>query len=214
MAANYTVLDGTSANITILADEYGSGTKIYSPCTTQMVRGAKLADANPMPVAGNITLVSTSWTRPADTTAYAVGDVVSNVTTGAALFKLANVTRTAGGSGYIVRAQIATDQKSNPSAYTIHLFNNSTATISNDNAPNRELYADLSKRIGSFNLGPMTTGVDTTNSTMSRAQDNNLRVPFTCEAGSQDLWFSVETLTANTPANGQAFTVRIWSDNN
>ena len=96
----------------------------------------------------------------------------------------------------------------------MHLFNNATATISNDNAPFRELYADVEKKVGSFVLGPMATPTDTTNSTISRAEDNNLRVPFQCESGSRDFHYALEILTANTPVSGANITLRVVSDTN
>ena len=239
MADNYNIRDASNTPISIAADEVSAG--VYSPRVTPYVGGADVAVANPLPVnittsanisvtplvggsavsttnpvpvMGNLTITSGSFARPADTTAYAVGDMVANSTSAAGLVTLANVTRTAGGTGYITRATIVTDHKANPSSYRVHLFNNATVTISNDNAPFRELYADMAKKVGSFVLGPMSTPADTTNSTISRAEDNNLRVPFQCEAGSRDLHFALEILTANTPASGANITLRVASDTN
>lgn len=178
------------------------------------VGSADVSDDNPLAVKGNLCFSCGTFTRPADTTAYAIGDVVANSTSAAGLVELANVTRTPGGTGYIVRASFATDQKQNPSSYLINVYNNRTATISNDNAPHRELFVDLSKRCCEFTLGPLSTPVDTTNSTISRASDNNLRVPFACEAGCTSIFYLPVILTANTPASAQNFTLRIATDVN
>lgn len=212
MADNYNIKDASNTTIAIAADEVTSG--VYSPRVTPQVSAADVSQTNPVPVAGNLTLTSGAFQRPNDTTAYAVGDMVANSTSAAGLVTLANITRTAGGTGYITRAAIVTDHKSNPSSYRVHIYNNATATISNDNAPFRELYADLSKKVGTFVLGPMSTPADTTNSTISRAEDNNLRVPFQCEAGSTSLFYALEILTANTPVALANYTLRVAADNN
>jgi hypothetical protein len=212
MADNYDIKDASNTTIAIAADEVSSG--VFSPRVTPYVNAEDVSDGSPMPVKGNLTLTSGGFTRPNDTTAYAVGDVVANSTSAAGLTELPNAVRVAGGTGYIVRASFATDQKSNPSSYRIHVYNNTTVTLSNDNAPRRELYADLSKRCCEFVLGPMATPADTTNSTLSRVADNNLRLPISAEAGSTSLWYEVETLTANTPLGLQNFTLRVAIDNN
>lgn len=212
MADNYDIKDATNTTIAIAADEVSAG--VYSPRVTPYVGGADVSDNNPVAIKGNLCFACGTFTRPADTTAYAVGDVVANSTSAAGMVELANVTRTPGGTGYIVRASFATDQKQNPSSYQINIFNNNTATISNDNAPNRELFTDLSKRCCDFTIGPLSTPADTTNSTISRAADNNLRVPFACEAGCTSIYYLPVILTANTPVASQNFTLRVATDVN
>lgn len=151
------------------------------------------------------------FTRPANTTAYTVGDLVGDATSGAAPLTLIGCAGENGGSGYIVRATLITDLKSITPSFRVHVFN-AAPTQSQDNAAYRALYADVSKRVGEFILGPMGTPADATNSTLSRAIDVNLRVPFKCAADSTNLLFLFETLTAFTPASGQKFTLQLAVD--
>ena len=96
MADNYNIKDASNTTIAIAADEVTSG--VYSPRVTPYVGGADVSDSNPLAIKGNLCFSCGSFTRPSDTTAYAVGDVVANSTSAAGMVELANVTRVAGGS--------------------------------------------------------------------------------------------------------------------
>jgi len=196
MSDNYQVKDAAGATITISAEEVAAG--IYS---------------NRVAASGRLVVVSAEFTRPADTTAYTIGDLVGNATSGAVPLTIANCARVDAGSGYIVRAALITDLKSITPSFRVHVFN-AAPTQSNDNAAYRALYADVSKRVGEFVLGPMSTPADTTNSTLSRALDMNLRIPFACASGTRNLLFLFETLSAFTPASGQKFTLQLAIDQN
>jgi hypothetical protein len=156
-------------------------------------------------------ILSAEFTRPADTTAYAVGDLVGNATSGATPLTVIGCADENGGSGYIVRAALITDLKSITPSFRVHVYN-AAPTQSQDNAAFRALYADVSKRVGDFTLGPLSTPADTTNSTLSQAVDVNLRIPFKCAADSSNLLFLFETLAAFTPASGQKFTLQLAVD--
>lgn len=161
---------------------------------------------------GNLLSVAVEFTRPADTTAYGINDVVSDSTSATTMQEIANAGRVSGGSGYIVGIRIATDKKSITPQLRIHLFNTSGATLSVDNANWQDKYADVAKRIAYYDMPAMTTGADTTNSDMSRTVDMTMRIPYICTATS--LYFVLETLTAFTPASGQKFTITIFMDRN
>lgn len=165
-------------------------------------------------VGGNLARISVEFTRPADTTAYTAGDVVSNSTSATTLMTLTNALRVAGGSGYIVRASLTTDKKSITPRFRVHLFNASNPTVAADNVAHKELYADASKRLGYFDLPAMTTATDTTSSDMSRAMDNTLRHAIVAAAGSRDIYAMLEALDAFTPASGEKFTLALFVDCN
>ena len=196
MADNYQVKDAAGTTITISAEEVSTG--VYS---------------NRVAATGRLAVVSAEFTRPADTTAYAIGDVVGNSTSAATPLSIAGCARVNAGSGYIVRAAFIADQKSITPSFRVHVFN-AAPTQSNDNAAHRALYVDVSKRVGEFIIGPMTTPTDTTNSTLSRAVDMNLRIPFVCASGSTTLYFIFEALSAFTPANAGKFTLQLAIDQN
>lgn len=196
MADNYQVKDASGSTITISAEEVSTG--VFS---------------NRVAANGRLAIVSNEFTRPADTTGYTIGDVVGNSTSAATPLSISGCARVNGGSGYIVRATLIADQKSIVPSIRVHVFN-AAPTQSNDNAAHRALYADVSKRVGEFTLGPLSTPADTSNSTLSRAMDMNLRVPFACASGSTTLYFIFETLTAFTPASGGKFTLQLAIDQN
>lgn len=163
-------------------------------------------------VAGNLAMVSTEFTRPNDTTPYGANDVVSDSTSATTMQALANAARVSGGSGYIVGIRVSTNKKSIVPRFRIHFFNTNGATLSVDNANHQEKYADLSKRVGFWDMPAMTTGADTTNSDMSRSVDFTMRIPYVCAATS--LYYILETLDGYTPAAQDKYTVTVFLDRN
>lgn len=176
--------------------------------TNVYVQDANTGELVEVLMGGALNIVSVELTRPADTTAYAAGDVVGTIQT------VANFARVAGGSGYIVGARLSTDKKSITPRIRVHLFNSASPTLAAENVAWKELYADASKRLGYFDLPSMTTGTDTTNSDMSRAIDMTLRIPFKAAEGTKDIYFVLEALDAFTPASAQKFTLTLYGDTN
>jgi hypothetical protein len=173
-----------------------------------------IASGTPAQVVGGLATVSGNFTRPADTTAYTAGDVVSNATSGSALLSIAGCARVNQGSGYIVGARLITDKKSITPRIRVHVYNASNPTFAHDNSAVDIRYADISKRIGTFDLPAMSTGADSTNSTSSQAQDMNMRLPFVCASATTTLYFLFEALDAFAPASGEAFTLVLFCDQN
>lgn len=165
-------------------------------------------------IGGNLVSVSQEFTRPADTTAYAANDIVSNNATTTTLATLSGCARVAGDSGYIVGARLATDKKSITPRFRVHLFNVSTPTVAADNAQHKSLYADLSKRVATFDLAAMATAADAASSDVSSTTDWTLRIPFVCASADTALYFFLETLDAFTPASGEKFTLQLLLDQN
>lgn len=156
--------------------------------------------------------VSASFGRPADAVPYTVGDVVSNNTATTTLMTFTDLLESAGGGVKIVGARIVTNQKSVVPAFRVHLFNVNNPTVSGDNLPHRELYADESKYVGFFDFPAMTTAADTTNSTSSRATVSNINIPVEGASGSRNIYALLETLTAFTPASGAQYTLTLIAD--
>lgn len=165
-------------------------------------------------VGGNMVRVSAEVTRPANTTAYTAGDVVSESESASTLLVLTNAVRVNAGSGYIVSARLNTDKKSITPRFRVHLYNASDPTRSVDNLAHQDKYADSAKRLGYFDLPAMTTATDTTNSDMSRSQDNALRHPIVAAAATRTIYALLETLDAFTPASGEKFTLTLAVDSN
>ncbi len=163
----------------------------------------------------SVNSILSSFLREANATPYAAGDVVSAAAALAVpAMVFPNAGRLLGGNGTIVAARIITNTKSVVPRIRVHLFNDNSATVSGDNLPYRELYADVSKRCGYFDFPAMITGTDTANSDMSRAVLSNIRIPYVCAANSQSLFAVLETLDAFTPTSGSAFSLVLVTEQN
>lgn len=164
-------------------------------------------------VGGKIVVASATFTRQANTTAYAANQVVSNSAAGTVMMALA-VGRVNGGSGYITGIRVSTNLKSITPRLRVHLFNDNTATVSADLAAWQEKYADIAKRIFPYDMPAMATGADTTNSDMSRATDSTMRIPFVCGGATQNIYAVFETLDIFTPSSAEQFTLTLSADQN
>lgn len=162
-----------------------------------------------MRVAQNLKIVTATFTRPANTTAYTAGDVVSDNASTTTPITLADVVEADGGSGNIVAARLSTNVVSLTPRIRVHLFNAATATVSADNAARRETYANASLRLGYFDFAAMISGADTGNSDMSYAQNMALAVPIKAASTSTTIYAVLETLDGFTPASGQSFTLTL-----
>ncbi len=157
--------------------------------------------------------VTATFTRPADATAYAALDAVSNSTSAPAVLTFTGAARVTGGSGYIAKAQLLTDLKTDVKAYRLHLFNAAPTAI-NDNSPYLQLYANAAARVGTIDFPPLATE-DPTNSTAAGGQNTQTGLPlvFVCAADA-NLYGILETLSAGTPASGQSYTIKLGIDAN
>lgn len=157
--------------------------------------------ALPLPVRSNAFDVVASITRPADTTAYAIGDCFSNSTTVPTTggFTLTSVVRASGGAGLLTDLLITS---SAPGAMQgrLWLFNQA-ATNANDNAALALSDADVLNAVGvyPFTLTPLAG--------CSFAHLQNLGKAFAC-SGSANLRFLVEVTSAYTPISGEVLQVR------
>lgn len=160
---------------------------------------------NPVPVsgtlsAGGLQIITTAFfTRPADTTAYAAQDVVSNSTSAPAVLTFAGAARANGGSGLILSARHIKNSTTTAGAtYRLHLYKVSTITPINDNAQFTMLYANRSNRIGfiDFSHAAGGTGSDSTNA-LSTFQN----LPFVCGASSTSLFGILTVSAAYTPTS-------------
>lgn len=151
-----------------------------------------------------------AFTRPADTTAYAAKDVVSDSTSTPHVITFAGMGRVNGGSGTIVKARLMTSQKTNTASYRLHLFH-TAPTATNDNSPYLYLYANAANRVGMIDFPAFNTE-DPTNSTaagsMRPSSDGSYGPPnlwYKCAANDTSLYGVLETLTAFTPDSAQTF---------
>lgn len=163
---------------------------------------------------GGITVTqaaSSTITRPANTTAYASGNLVANSTTAGSVTNLQFTTlaRISGGSGVIVGAQI---QKSTNSvtnaAFRLHLFNTApTYTSAGDNsAMTTVVVASAKGYLGYIDITAMVGFSDV--AWGSGAPDNSRGgIPYVATA--QIIYGLLEARGAYTPGNAEVFTVTL-----
>lgn len=161
---------------------------------------------NPVPVNGTVSaagfqvVTTASFTRPADTTAYAAQDVVSNSTTAPSVLTFAGAGRANGGSGLILSARHLKNSTSTTGAtYRLHLYRVAPTAI-NDNAQFSLLYANRISRIGfiDFSHSGGGTGSDATN-----ALTTFVNLPFVCDAAATSLFGILVVTSAYTPTSGE-----------
>ena len=168
-------------------------------------------------VGGTTTMVAAAeLTRPADTTAYAANDAVSDSTSSPTIWAtFTNIARINVGTGYIVKAKLLTDQAANVAQLRLHLFNAAPTAI-NDNAAQTMLYANKATWLGAIDFPALTQ--DGTGSTAAKATvssgSSSLPLAFVCAAASRTLSGLLEVLGAFTPTSGQKFYIELAAENN
>ena len=160
-----------------------------------------VTSGDPVLGVGYFVTVSTDVTRPADTTAYAVGDALSDSTSAPTSggFTFTSAARTSGGSGIITDAIITTAADAATLLQgEIWLFNQAVTNI-NDNAAFAVSDAEIKTCVGKI---PFTLE-DAGNNGFYHAQ--NLNIGFTC-SGTANLRFLVKVKNAYTPISAEVFT--------
>lgn len=184
-------------------------------------------------VGGKIAGSTAEFTRPANATAYTAGDVVSNSTSATTLIKFSSIVGAAGGSGYIVKAKIETDLKTEVAQYRLILYavpetarsvGSPTVTPPLDNAADTVLYVDRTYRIGYIDFPACSSGADTTNNTAAQAQWTGSPLAFRCYQGTPGaspndapdnaIYGKLINMTGTTPASGQKFSLTLSADQN
>ncbi|MEE7625448.1 hypothetical protein V3O24_04680 [Methylobacter sp. Wu8] len=158
------------------------------------------------------TRLTAALTRPADTAAYADGDIIANsdtapvvnVLTGAAL---------ANGRGGIINNLILIDSNKAATAADLELwFFNSAYTATNDNAA----FAPTDAEAESVELIVKlpASGAIIGNAGAAAAgnriyQINDINKNFKCAANSQNLWWALVLRSAYTPVSAEKFTLKL-----
>lgn len=211
LEANTTGLTGTSLLAFFWDEAAGFGQKTMANSAPVVIASDQSAltlaasENHIGEVGGRTVVVSASFTRPANTTAYAAKDVVSNSTSSPVVITFSNVSRISGGSGYITKVRLMTDQSTNVAAFRLHLFNTSPTAI-NDNDPFTLLWANRSSRVGYVDFDNMTT--EGTGSDSATTLNKDIRLAFSA-SGSRDIFGILETNSVFTPASGQNFFIEL-----
>lgn len=149
--------------------------------------------------------VSASYTRLANTTAYAAGDALSDNTTGQTVLTFSNCANVAGGSGLISGAILVDDSvPSTPGDFELWLFDTSpTAPV--DNVAMVVTDAEALTVVG---IIPFTVEHASTLNEVYMADRTFLPIRFRTKAAA-DLYGMVKVLNAYTPASGGVLTFKL-----
>ena len=151
--------------------------------------------------------INTTFTRPADTTAYAAGDAVSNSTSSPSILSFAGAARAAGGSGMILSA-LHTKNSTTAASYRLWLYRETVAAVA-DNAQFPLLWANRANRFGWIDFAH-TTGGTGSDSSSSLVTFVNLPLSLVGTA----LFGQLTTPSGYTPASGEQHFVELTVSQN
>jgi hypothetical protein len=187
--------------INVLYKDNGDGT--YSQSISGPLGSLPLAESELHlgSVSGQGDSVHVEFTRPADATPYAVNDVVGPAVAG--LLTIPNIARVSGGSLYIVKARMMTNQIGNIASYRLHLYEDATPTVIADNAQFALLWANRVVRVGFIDFDAMAT--EGTGSDAAFSLNKDIRMHIKCSPLLRNLYGVLTTKTIFTPASGQVY---------
>jgi hypothetical protein len=168
--------------------------------------GAAFGTSNPLPSVGLTTRPTATFNRPADTTAYASGDLVANSATAGSVVPMQfTVARVAAGSGMIRRLRIRKTGTSVTSAlFRLHLYNVSPTPSNGDNG------AWLTDQSAEY-VGSLDVTLDkafTDGATGNGLPTIGYEINFKLSSGTV-LYGLLEARGAYTPASGETFLVEL-----
>lgn len=155
----------------------------------------------------NVALTAT-FTRPADTTAYASGDLMANSTTAGSVTNMSiTAARIAAGRGYIQSIHVRKSGTSVTNAtFRVHVFTAAPTyqTNGDNSAMSGNMLTGMASRIGYFDVTMGSAGVDGAGGVA--LPPGNIPIPFKLSSG-QTLYLTMEAQAAYTPASAEVFTI-------
>ncbi len=164
--------------------------------------------------AGNVggidTVISATFTRPADTTAYAANDAICNSTSAPAALTFANAALTSGHGGFVVGATIIDEANQTTTlSATLHLFSVVPATLTNDNAALALANADLANYVGNIKFTTASITNTAAGASGSVALTGTLANPLPYKCGATSLFGVLQANAAYTPVSAEVFIVML-----
>jgi len=159
---------------------------------------------------GAIANPSASFTRPNDTTAYAIGDLIANSTTAGSVtpMSFANVARVAAGAASIIKARLSKTGTSTATAFAakLHLFSASPTVTNGDNGaflPNQ-----AANYLGAFEFGLANAQVFSDGVSVNGITQTGYPVTVDLSSGTT-VYGLLEARGAYTPTAQEVFTVTL-----
>jgi hypothetical protein len=198
--------DPSSMPVTPGAGAFVATYEITEESEQRLIQRMALNDAEGTDVTvGSAATITTSVTRPLDTTTYAANDAMSNSTSSPAVISFASAARVSGGSGIVT--DLLLTSSIDPALLLdceLWLFD-SAPTALNDNAAFALSDTDVLKLVGVVPLTLATTTAGSGTSSFAHAQ--NLNIGFTCVGGTT-LYGLLKAKNAYVPASGEVLTLR------
>lgn len=156
-------------------------------------------------------IITASYTRPADTTAYAAGDMLADSTSAATVLTFAGVAR-GNGLGFILDgvSLIYSGAPATKPDLELHLFD-TAPTLQNDNATWNPLDADLDKALLMISFpgsGATICAPLASSGNMVQHASPAIR-SHACAAGASAIYGVLVVRNAYTPTSGEKFTFRL-----
>lgn len=150
--------------------------------------------------------VSPTFNRPANTTAYAAGQQVSNSTTAPTVITFSSVARANGGSGIIIGAVLVDEaNQTTKGQFELWMFD-TTVTPNNDGSAFAPTNAFVETAIGIIPFNSVYVG-NTAGNCIYPVQ--GLNIPFTCGVSVPDIYGLLVVRNAYTPVSAEKFTFRL-----
>jgi hypothetical protein len=146
-----------------------------------------------------ITTSTASFTRPSNTTQYAINDVLG--TSPATVMTFANCARLEGGSGIIIGATHSKNNATVTSAlFRLFLWNVAPTAIV-DNDPHTLLYANRTSRVAIIDFSTHITSGSGSDSSVAITTERS--IPYKCAAGGTSLFGVAVPLATYTPVSAE-----------
>lgn len=199
--AGTTVLSVTATTVVMSANATGGGVGNGDTITFSAHRQVVMASGN------TVVAPASAMTRPANTTAYSVGDLISNSTTAGSVTNFQfTVGRYNGGSGVVIGAQIQkTSNVITSASFRLHLFNNApTYTAGGDNSLLSSVVVGSSAGYLGYIDVPVMVGFSDVSWGSGSPDNARGSIPYATVA--QVLYGLLEARAAYGPASAEVFT--------
>lgn len=164
-----------------------------------------------------ITLAQVNFQRETGTVAYAIDDVVSNSASAPTILTFPNMARVKGGSGYILKARLETNQNTCTAQFRLHLYQIALAA-QQDNVQFVMPWTSRATHLGYIDFPAMETEGTGSFKAFSHidlgTSVEHGKLMFTCTGTLRDIYGELETLSAFTPNSAQAFFIELGADTN
>lgn len=156
---------------------------------------------------GKLITKNATITRPNDTLPYVAKDCVASSVSLPSCITFTDLAREIGGTGYITKARILTNNSTTTARFRLHLYNTDGLTVLDNNQFN----LTQNPSIGFIDFDALTT--EGSGSTKSQSLNTNIRLAY--EAGdSKNIFGILEALDPFTPDANQTFFIELTSDCN